>query len=124
MGRRCSLRIRVSDRGFSAGIRSLRVTLTTTYSTTCRRKGHRPRACKRSVRHTLKARRAGRSTTWTIVAPRVRYGRQRFTIVALDRAGNRQKRATTKTLTAKVKAKSSHKRSKHSKRSKTSAKHR
>jgi hypothetical protein len=112
VGRRCSLRLRVSDRGFSAGIRSLKVTLTTTYAATCKRKGHRSRPCTRSVRHTLKARRAGKGTTWSVVAPRVRYGRQRFSIVALDRAGNRQRHATTKTLTAKAKA--SHKRSKSS----------
>jgi hypothetical protein len=109
VGRRCSLRLRVSDRGFSAGIRSLKVTLTTTYATTCKRRGHRSRPCTRAVRHTLKARRAGRGTTWSVVAPRVRYGRQRFSIVALDRAGNRQRHATTRTLTAKAKA--SHKRS-------------
>ena len=53
---------------------------------------------------------AGKGTTWSVVAPRVRYGRQRFSIVALDRAGNRQRHATTRTLTAKA----SHKRSKKS----------
>jgi hypothetical protein len=102
-GRRCSVTIRVSDAGYSAGVRSVTARLTTTYRTTCRRKGRR-RPCTRSVRKTLRAR-AGKSGTWSVVASGVRYGRQRFTFTAVDRAGNRQAHATTATLTVKRPAK-------------------
>ena len=99
--RRCSLRVRITDSGYSTGIGGLKVMLTTTYATTCRRKGH-TRRCTRSVRRTVKAKKAS-GATWSVVVSGVRYGRQRFTVVATDRAGNRQVRATTTTLTAKAK---------------------
>jgi trypsin len=105
VAKRCSLQVKVTDAGYSTGVRGLTVTVTSTYASTCTSKGRR-RPCTRSVRRTLHAS-AAKGGTWAVVASGVPYGRQRFSIAAVDEAGNRQVKATIATLTAKKPSKTS-----------------
>jgi trypsin len=89
--RRCTLTVTVADRRPSAGVSRLEVRLTSTYRSTCatRSRGRTRRvACTRSVARTLRPRALG-NLTYRVDATRLRHGRHRFRLVAVDRAGHR-----------------------------------
>jgi hypothetical protein len=98
-GSRCALRVRVTDVGFSAGIRRVRATVRSTYRAICRRGAERV-ACTRNVTRKAKVTRV-RGTTFRVVASALRAGTHVFTIVAVDRAGHVQRLPTRRTLRTK-----------------------
>jgi hypothetical protein len=99
----CVLRVRVTDAGFSTGIRALEVRVTSRYRSTCRRNGKRVR-CTRTRTRTLRASRTG-VVTFRVLASDLPVGTHRFTLRATDNAGHRQVMATVKTLKTKAAAK-------------------
>jgi hypothetical protein len=96
---RCTLAVRVSDVGFSAGIKTVQASVRSTYRSSCKR-GDRKVACTKhkTGRPTVKALSA---TRFQVVASKLPVGRQLFTVVAVDRAGHRQSLPTRKTVTTK-----------------------
>lgn len=99
----CTLKVAVTDAGFSSGIAKLTATVRTTYRGTCKR-GARRIACTRQryVKATVKRTATGR---YTVTATRLPVGRQQFALVAFDKSGNRQRLATRRTLTTKTASK-------------------
>jgi secreted trypsin-like serine protease len=98
---RCILTVSVTDIGFSAGIRTVQSSVRSTYNTRCTRKGsHKTVACTKH-RTSKPSVAALTSTRYKVVASKLPYGTQRFTIVAIDKAGHRQTLPTTKTVTTK-----------------------
>jgi secreted trypsin-like serine protease len=96
---RCTLAVSVTDAGFSAGIKTVQSSVRSTYKAKCRRKG-RTTTCTRH--RTIKPRVAAlTSTRFKVVASKLPYGKQRFTLFAIDKAGHRQALPTTKTVTTK-----------------------
>jgi hypothetical protein len=89
----CVLYVAVSDPAPSGGVAGVVAKVTTSYRTTCR-VGRKRRPCTRTetraVKPVVTAPAAYRLTT-----PRLRAGRRRFTITAIDLAGNRQAKPTT-----------------------------
>jgi hypothetical protein len=73
---RCVLTVTVTDAGYSAGIKTVQSSVTSTYRTTCRKNGRKVR-CKLPI------------------------GKQLFTLYAVDKANHRQRLATKKTVTTK-----------------------
>jgi secreted trypsin-like serine protease len=98
---RCTLAVSVTDAGFSAGIKTVQSSVRSSYRSRCRRKGsHKTVAC--TKHRTIKPSVAAlTSTRYKVVASKLPYGTQRFTIVAIDKAGHRQALPTTKTVTTK-----------------------
>jgi hypothetical protein len=96
---RCTLTVAVSDAGFSAGIQTVKATVRSTYRTTCTRKGKKV-ACTKTKNGKPKVSALG-GTRFKIVASKLPIGRQRFTLIAVDKAGHRQALPTTKTVTTK-----------------------
>jgi secreted trypsin-like serine protease len=98
---RCTLTVAVTDIGFSAGIKTVQSSVRSTYRTRCKRKGsHKTYAC--TKHRTIKPSVAAlTSTRYKVVASKLPYGTQRFTIVAIDKAGHRQALPTTKTVKTK-----------------------
>ncbi len=98
---RCTLTVAVTDVGFSAGIKTVQSTVRSTYRSRCKRKGsHKTVACTKH-RTSKPSVAALTSTRYKVVASKLPYGTQRFTIVAIDKAGHRQALPTTKTVTTK-----------------------
>ena len=98
---RCTLTVAVTDVGFSAGIKTVQSTVRSTYRSRCKRKGsHKTVACTKH-RTSRPSVAALTSTRYKVVASKLPYGTQRFTIVAIDKAGHRQALPTTKTVTTK-----------------------
>jgi secreted trypsin-like serine protease len=96
---RCTLTVKVTDSGFSAGIKTVRATVKSTYRGTCRRNGRRVRCIKTK---TTKPRVKKLSATrFQIIASKLPVGRQLFTLYAIDKANHRQRLATRKTVTTK-----------------------
>jgi secreted trypsin-like serine protease len=98
---RCTLSVTVTDVGFSAGIKTVQSSVRSTYRTRCQRKGSsKTYACTkhRTIKPSVAALTA---TRFKVVASKLPYGTQRFTLVAIDRAGHRQIMPTTKTVTTK-----------------------
>jgi hypothetical protein len=95
----CLLDVRVADTGTSYGVPTLRATVRTTYRTTCV-VGHRRRACTKTATHALTATRRG-IDSFRITTPRLRKGTQRFSVTAVDAAGNRQATPATRTTTTR-----------------------
>jgi secreted trypsin-like serine protease len=98
---RCTLTVAVTDIGFSAGIKTVQSSVRSTYRTRCQRKGSdKTYACtkQRTIKPSVAAL---TSTRYKVVASKLPYGTQRFTIVAIDKAGHRQALPTTKTVTTK-----------------------
>ena len=96
---RCTLTVAVSDAGFSAGIKTVRSSVRSTYRGRCRRKGKMV-ACTRH--RTIKPSVAAlTSTRFKVVASKLPYGTQVFTLVAVDKAGHRQALPTRKTVKTK-----------------------
>lgn len=95
--KRCTLEVRVTDEGYSAGVKGLIVRLTSTVKRSCRRKGRRTTCSVRTVK-ALRALRTGPGR-FRIVINRPKPGSHRFSVIAVDRAGNRMLRPVTRTLT-------------------------
>jgi trypsin len=98
---RCTLTVIVTDVGFSAGIKTVQSSVRSTYRGRCKRKGsHKTVACTkhRTITPSVAALTA---TRYKVVASKLPYGTQRFTVVAIDKAGHRQALPTTKTVTTK-----------------------
>jgi hypothetical protein len=96
---RCVLSVSVTDAGFSAGIKTVDATVTSTYRTTCKRKGRRVSCTKHKTRK-LSAKKLA-STKFQIVASKLPVGKQLFQLYAVDKASHRQRLATKKTVTTK-----------------------
>jgi hypothetical protein len=96
---RCTLTVRVTDAGYSAGIKTVKATVRSTYRGKCTRRGRRV-ACTRH--RTITPRVAALSANrFKVVASKLPVGTQRFTLVAVDKAGHRQAMPTTKTVKTK-----------------------
>jgi hypothetical protein len=98
---RCTLTVTVTDVGFSAGIKTVQSSVRSTYHSRCKRKGsHKTVTCTkhRTITPSVAALTA---TRYKVVASKLPYGTQRFTLVAIDKAGHRQALPTTKTVTTK-----------------------
>jgi trypsin len=89
----CTLEVRVDDPAPSAGVQSVEARVTTAYRATCV-KHHKKRRCTKSDDHSLKTIATG-PATYRIVTPRLRKGIQTFRLLATDRSGHRQAKATT-----------------------------
>jgi hypothetical protein len=89
----CTLDVRVADPAPSAGIKSVEARVTTAYRTTCVKR-HRRKRCTKSIDHRLKTITTG-PATYRIVTPKLRKGTQTFRLLATDRSGHRQAKATT-----------------------------
>jgi hypothetical protein len=96
---RCTLTVRVTDSGFSAGISTVQASVRSTYRTTCTRKGRKVSCTKRRSR-SLRATTLS-SSSFRVVAAKLPVGTQLFTLVAVDRAGHRQVLPTRVTLKTK-----------------------
>jgi hypothetical protein len=96
---RCTLTVRVTDAGYSAGIKAVRATVRSTYRGRCTRHGRRV-SCTRhkTTRPKVAALSANR---FKVVASKLPVGTQRFTLIAVDKAGHRQALPTTKTVKTK-----------------------
>jgi hypothetical protein len=96
---RCTLTVTVSDAGFSAGIKAVQATVRSTYRGKCTKHGRRV-SCTRhkTIKPTVAALSANR---FKVVASKLPVGTQRFTLVAVDKAGHRQALPTTKTVKTK-----------------------
>jgi secreted trypsin-like serine protease len=98
---RCTLTVAVTDAGFSAGIKTVQASVRSSYRSRCKRKGSRKTvAC---IKHrTIKPSVAALTAThFKVVASKLPYGTQLFTLVAVDKAGHRQALPTTKTVKTK-----------------------
>jgi secreted trypsin-like serine protease len=96
---RCTLSVSVTDAGFSAGIKTVQSSVRSTYRTKCKRKGRTVTCTKhRTIKPSVAALTA---TRFKVVASKLPYGTQRFTLVAIDKAGHRQALPTTKTVKTK-----------------------
>jgi hypothetical protein len=96
---RCTLTVSVADAGFSAGIKTVRATVQTTYRSTCKRHKRKVSCTKRKTgKPSVKALSA---TRFQVVASKLPVGKQLFTLVAIDAAGHRQALPTQKTVTTK-----------------------
>jgi hypothetical protein len=98
---RCVLTVKVTDAGFSAGIKTVRASVTSTYRGTCKRNGRKVRCTKHKTKK-LSAKKLA-STKFQIVASKLPVGKQVFTLYAVDKANHRQHLATKKTVTTKRK---------------------
>jgi trypsin len=98
---RCTLTVTVTDIGFSAGIKTVQSSVRSTYRSRCKPKGsHKTVACTKH-RTSKPSIAALTSTHYKVVASNLPYGTQRFTVVAIDKAGHRQALPTTKTVTTR-----------------------
>jgi trypsin len=96
---RCVLTVKVTDAGYSAGIKTVQSSVTSTYRTTCRKNGRKVRCTKHKTKK-LSAKKLA-STKFQVVASRLPVGKQLFTFYAVDKANHRQRLATKKTVTTK-----------------------
>jgi secreted trypsin-like serine protease len=101
--RRCTLSVKVTDAGFSTGIKAISVKLVSSYRTTCLKHGKRV-ACTKTRTRTLAAARTGLAT-FRVVASGLPVGTHRFTVFATDNAGHRQLLPAVTTLRTKAAAK-------------------
>ena len=77
-----------------------------TYRSRCKRKGSRKTVSCMKHRTTKPTVAALTATRFKVVASQLPYGVQRFTLVAIDKAGHRQALPTTKTVTTKSRRRS------------------
>jgi hypothetical protein len=102
----CTLTVTVKDPGYSAGIKTIKATVRSTYHSTCTKHGRKVSCTKhRTSRPKVKA---VSSRTFHVVASKLPIGKQLFTLYAIDKAGHRQALPTHKTVTTKRKKKSRH----------------
>jgi secreted trypsin-like serine protease len=96
---RCTLTVTVTDAGFSAGIKTVDSSVRSTYRSRCQRRGRTVACTKhRTIKPSVAALTA---TRFKIVASKLPYGTQVFTLFAVDKAGHRQALPTRKTVTTK-----------------------
>jgi len=98
---RCTLSVTVTDAGFSAGIKTVQSSVRSSYRARCKKKGSRKTVACTKHRTTKPSVAALTATRFKIVASKLPYGIQRFTLVAIDKAGHRQVLPTTKTVTTR-----------------------
>jgi hypothetical protein len=96
---RCVLTVRVTDAGYSAGVKTVRASVRSTYRGTCRRNGRRVR-CTRHKTTKPKVKRLS-ATRFHITASKLPLGKHLFTLFAVDKANHRQRLATKKTVRTK-----------------------
>jgi hypothetical protein len=96
---RCVLTVTVTDAGYSAGIKTVQASVTSTYRGTCRKNGRKVRCTKHKTKKLSAKKLASRK--FQIVASKLPIGKQLFTLVAIDKAGHKQRLATKKTVTTK-----------------------
>jgi Trypsin len=96
---RCTLTVSVRDAGFSAGIKTVKASVRSTYRSTCRKKG-RTVACTKHKNGRTSVKALG-TTRFEVVASKLPVGTQVFTLVAIDKAGHRQQLPTRKSVTTK-----------------------
>ena len=89
----CTLEVRVDDPAPSAGVRGVEARVSTAYRATCVKR-HKKRRCTKSVDHRLRTIAIG-PAAYRIVTPKLRKGTQTFRLLATDRSGHRQAKATT-----------------------------
>src|SRR5206468_12437423 len=94
--RKCTLNVTASDAGFSKGIKGLSATVVSTYTGTCTKSGKKVR-CTRHRTKKLKPSRLSASR-FRVVASSLPYGKQVFSMLAVDNAGHTQLLPTKKTL--------------------------
>ena len=96
---RCTLTVTVTDAGFSAGIKTVLASVTSTYRGTCKKNGRKVRC----TRHKTKKPTVKKLATkkFQVVASKLPVGKQVFTLYAVDKANHRQRLATKKTVTTK-----------------------
>jgi trypsin len=99
--RRCVLTVTVTDAGYSAGIKTVQSSVTSTYRGTCRKNGRKVRCTKHKTKKLSAKKLAARK--FQIVASKLPIGKQLFTLYAVDKANHRQHLATKKTVTTKRK---------------------
>jgi hypothetical protein len=99
---RCVLTVTVTDAGYSAGIKTVRSSVMSTYRGTCRRKNGRKVRCTKHKTKKLSAKKLA-ARRFQIVASKLPVGKQLFTLYAVDKANHRQHLATKKTVTTKRK---------------------
>ncbi|MCW2983603.1 MAG: serine protease [Conexibacter sp.] len=93
----CILDVRVTDPAPSSGIRGVEGTVTTAYRTTCKVR-HQRKRCTKTVLHRLKTVLLS-AGTYKITTPKLRKGKQTFSLVATDIKNNRSKPATASRTT-------------------------
>ena len=98
-----TLTVTVRDAGYSAGIRTVQASVRSSYRSTCKRNGRRV-ACTKHKTGKPKVRALG-ARTFQVVASKLPVGKQAFTLYAIDKANNKQRLPTTKTVTTKRKKK-------------------
>jgi hypothetical protein len=98
---RCVLTVTVTDAGYSAGIKTVQASVRSTYRGTCRKNGRKVRCTKHKTKKLSAKKLAARK--FQIVASKLPIGKQLFTLVAVDKAGHKQRLATKKTVTTKRK---------------------
>jgi trypsin len=98
---RCTLTVAVTDAGFSAGIKTVQASVRSSYRTRCKRKGHRKTVACTKHRTIKPSVAAVTATHFKVVASKLPYGTQVFTVLAVDKAGHRQALPTTKTVKTK-----------------------
>jgi hypothetical protein len=96
---RCVLTVTVTDAGYSAGIKTVQSSVTSTYRATCRKNGRKLRCTKHKTKKLTAKKLAAKK--FQIVASRLPIGKQVFLLVAVDKAGHKQRLATKKTVTTK-----------------------
>ena len=96
---RCVLTVTVTDAGYSAGIKTVQASVRSTYRGTCRKNGRKVRCTKHKTKK-LKAKKLS-AKKFQIVASKLPVGKQLVTLVAVDKAGHKQRLATKKTVTTK-----------------------
>jgi Trypsin len=94
--KRCVLDLKVTDAGYSTGLKGVVSSVTTSVRRACNRHGRRT-TCTRKVKRALHAVRRG-SGRYRITLVHPRRGVQRFAVVAVDRAGNRQLRPAVRSV--------------------------
>lgn len=100
----CTVTVRVWDPSPSSGIKGVTASVKTAYRATCRKHGRTVKCTKYKTTKLVAALQAGSTGgvfTYRISTPALRKGKQTFTIVATDRAGHRQARATTVSKTTR-----------------------
>jgi secreted trypsin-like serine protease len=96
---RCVLTVTVTDAGYSAGIKTVRASVRSTYRGTCRKNGRKVKCTKHKTKKLTAKKLAARK--FQIVASKLPVGKQLFTLYAVDKANHRQHLATKKTVTTK-----------------------
>lgn len=119
----CTLLIRVSDAGVSAGIRGVEGSVRSRWEASCRLHGHRTPCTRTTSGRTLQATPAGPASFRLRAAGLPAGAAHRFALVAVDNAGHRQADATVVRLATRPTARQLALRRGHSKRHKTNKRH-